>query len=616
MKRGKSQLLFRFLPSMVFDSKNCILKIDKWDCQEIIDINKTRVVQQIHKNLRPFIINGNAKGFPSVPDVKEYAILEPKKVEARVWPLTYVCNNNRCNAAFSFETYESNKITQKLKDFTCPRCKIGNLYQFDMIYFDSDGKLDYVKSPKEIRKDDSAILMKNGKNPKNWRWKSSKNPSYELSLNTRNFDAPNQPIMYPRPFRTTAVMYPFSEEFININSKDEKIFHEHSDLAKLKIAEYLDLLDKYKILYEDLSNIKENTNDSTKLNTMVEDLKKKGLSDEIIENIKKSYEISHPSEFETKMKIIDELNSKVDFNSKNYLDIALECFDYLETINLEGSKSISEVVKEAQEEGRSNVYNIKMFPSKLGEIGIKNSYIVKDLSILTTTYGFTRKEIEPDKAVINSFQSTEDEPRIPIYGTKKNTEAIVFELDRMKILFWLKENGINIDLNKIKSDEDAKIWFLNNIQSNKISRFNEIDNTVNIETKMIYSLIHTISHSLLIQASFQSGYEKESLGEIILPSIPSVILYLKTANDFQLGGMHTLFENHIIPWVVEVKELIRRCIYDPVCKSKGGACHACLHISEGSCQHFNKDLGRHYLIGNKKTIGFWTPSFNKKYENK
>ncbi|RAQ94075.1 hypothetical protein A4R35_00925 [Thermogemmatispora tikiterensis] len=52
------------------------------------------------------------------------------------------------------------------------------------------------------------------------------------------------------------------------------------------------------------------------------------------------------------------------------------------------------------------------------------------------------------------------------------------------------------------------------------------------------------------------------------------------------------------------------CIDDPVCLEETGACHACMHISEMSCEYFNRNLHRKYLFGRlepdgREYIGYW-----------
>jgi len=141
--------------------------------------------------------------------------------------------------------------------------------------------------------------------------------------------------------------------------------------------------------------------------------------------------------------------------------------------------------------------------------------------------------------------------------------------------------------------------------------FGEID-AESFITKTIYKLLHSISHSLVITGSVECGLDKNSLAELIFPSIPAIIIYCSNVQE-QTGGMVTLFENNIYPWIDKTIEKVNSCIYDPVCMDYKSSCHACLQLSEFSCVHFNYDLGRDVLIGKttntQKLIGFWSREF-------
>jgi hypothetical protein len=610
MRRGKSQVLYRNLPTMLMDFQKCIVQITKWDCDEIRDINKTRVVHKIHKKLERY---PRKRGFPSSPNLDEYIVLEPRRIEARVRPLTFICNNSDCNAAFSFYLNSAYQVLRKFgRKFKCPRCKKGDLFQWDMIYFDDDGYIDFVAVPPRFMGKD-VYIMRTGKKPSNWRWVDRSNREDSISLNKRNNNTSH--MMYPKPFRISSAMYLVQEEFINISPTDEEIIFNDMNAAKVKIAEYLGILEEKNVSIHEMLKAKITTEQQLKTERTIQTMRDQGVADSVINKILQSLKNENPSENEKKLEILTEIEKNVQPENDDFIDLALDVFDYIETMKLPNIKEIKTVVKESREQKKSNIHIIKNFPDTFKRIGVKNAFIVRDLNILSTVYGYTRKYDNPSKAILRRFHTSEDEDdeqRIPIFGSKKSTEGIVLEFDRNMIIRWLLKNEIKIDKKLLTSNEkELKIWFINNIQTNFINSFTYIPDEANIVTRRIYTLIHTISHALLSQASFQCGYEKESLGEIILPTIPAVILYFKARSDYQLGGMYTLFENFVIPWIDDTERLVRSCIYDPVCKNTTGACHACLHLSEGSCEHFNKDLDRNLLTGNKKKniIGFWSNSF-------
>jgi hypothetical protein len=160
-----------------------------------------------------------------------------------------------------------------------------------------------------------------------------------------------------------------------------------------------------------------------------------------------------------------------------------------------------------------------------------------------------------------------------------------------------------------------KSWFLSNIHQDEIPVYDEISKDL-AKTQHVYTLIHTLSHVLVRKAAGLVGMDKDSLAEIIFPNIPAIAIYTNNAHDFQIGGMHTLFETGIIPWLDMAMESVETCLYDPVCISSDASCHACLHLSEISCMHFNRDLGRQFLIGRKnktgRMLGYWENEFQRR----
>jgi hypothetical protein len=100
-------------------------------------------------------------------------------------------------------------------------------------------------------------------------------------------------------------------------------------------------------------------------------------------------------------------------------------------------------------------------------------------------------------------------------------------------------------------------------------------------------------------ASNQCGLDSDSISEMLLPTVPAIVLYAKSTEHFALGGMFTLFKTRLDKWIREAKAHASRCIYDPACL-KGedeAACHACMHVSEFTCDFYNNALDRRMLVG-------------------
>ncbi len=142
-----------------------------------------------------------------------------------------------------------------------------------------------------------------------------------------------------------------------------------------------------------------------------------------------------------------------------------------------------------------------------------------------------------------------------------------------------------------------------------------------------FLLLHTISHLLIRQMSFECGYSVASLRERIYCSsyeegkeMAGIFIY--TANgdsEGTLGGLVRQGYPDCLPQVY--KKAIENssvCSNDPVCISTEdgqgrdvlnlAACHACTLIPETSCEEFNMFLDRGVVAGTfmNKSIGFYS----------
>ena len=149
----------------------------------------------------------------------------------------------------------------------------------------------------------------------------------------------------------------------------------------------------------------------------------------------------------------------------------------------------------------------------------------------------------------------------------------------------------------LNSEEEIKIWFLNNIKLSLIHPFSTIDETASKETYYVYRLIHSLSHLLIRAAADIGGLGKDSLSEYIFPGIPAVLIYCQNSQGFNLGSLFNTFEAYFDKWMNKAYSNAQKCIFDPICIERQKACTGCLFVNEVSCQHFNKDLDRALVVG-------------------
>lgn len=131
-------------------------------------------------------------------------------------------------------------------------------------------------------------------------------------------------------------------------------------------------------------------------------------------------------------------------------------------------------------------------------------------------------------------------------------------------------------------------------------------------------LLHTLSHLLIRQLSFECGYSSSSLSERIYCSeqMSGILIYTGSADsEGSLGGLVREGEPDRIYSIVRTA-LFRAewCSNDPICSEmpfqgmaglNRAACHACVLIGETSCESANVLLDRSLLFGRSGCAGYF-----------
>jgi len=128
-----------------------------------------------------------------------------------------------------------------------------------------------------------------------------------------------------------------------------------------------------------------------------------------------------------------------------------------------------------------------------------------------------------------------------------------------------------------------------------------------------YLLVHTLSHLLLRQVALECGYSSASIRERLYvgaPDEPTAGILLSTAasdSEGTLGGLVALGEARFLGRLLgQAFDDADTCSSDPLCAERlpespsdqlhAAACHACLFVSETSCEVGNRWLHRGVLV--------------------
>lgn len=609
MQRGKSQVLFRYLPECVIDHSDtqAIAKISAWNSISSESTNESRLASEILPRLERF---GRKRGYPQTPRASSFVFLEPSAIEAELFPLTFICNE--CGRAYSFDTIERFRNQFMRSRYQC-KCG-GGLRQLDLINYHICGKVSSLQVRGCPTHGFEYIVLQTGNSSRisNWRWRC-RICGAETGKVMGWCAECNQP-MDTAPFRKSQVFYPHSISLINTKGISSSESYDNSDILRLYLAQYLGIIsfEEY-IDYQDTARADSRQEEAERIR---QNMIQKGLPEELIKELIDTPQGSDRQQ--RRQEALREVENALTLDDEALIGSVSSLQSFQDAIALPGVKDVNGVLIEAQARDDPNFSRVSQFPSALKRAGIREAYVVNDLPVISAVFGYSRSTTNPGECVLRGFPPDTKYPdKTPIYVNPTETEGIVIVFDRWKILRWLQENGFISDIPNRSDERELKQWFLRNIKTGDIPIYDEIP-SVFIKTKLVYTLIHTISHVLLRNGAGLVGLDKDSLAEIIFPEVPAIAIYTNNAHDFQIGGMHTLFETGIIPWIDMAFESAETCLYDPVCISSEASCHACLHISEISCVHFNRDLGRHYLIGredeNGRLLGFWEHEFAKKVE--
>lgn len=141
-----------------------------------------------------------------------------------------------------------------------------------------------------------------------------------------------------------------------------------------------------------------------------------------------------------------------------------------------------------------------------------------------------------------------------------------------------------------------------------------------------FLMLHTLSHLLISQLSFECGYSIASLSERLYCSeeddgkkMAGIFIYTASGDsEGTLGGLVRQGRPDVFPKILE-KAIThaRTCSNDPVCIMSRGqgrdslnlaACYACALLPETCCEEKNMFLDRGVIVGTyeNRKIGFWS----------
>jgi hypothetical protein len=270
----------------------------------------------------------------------------------------------------------------------------------------------------------------------------------------------------------------------------------------------------------------------------------------------------------------------------------------------------------------------------LRRIGVDQIVLIRGLPICEFSFGFTRVSSTPiyyrefnGRSVpmpvrLNAFPELPNSRR-PVYVTQQRNEALYFKIDEGRVRRWLLANGIQ-DAN----DEPEKMLgaiYLEHYADfgSFLDAFKEREGRGRAPrslTAYIYLLLHSLSHQVMHALADISGLDRDGLGEHIFPADLSFVVYRKGMTP-DLGNISAMWRNYSHDFLLRLlDQRLLRCGSGSLCDTRGGACPACIMVSEVTCLGGNQLLSRSALKGgpapnwepqgSSPLVGFFEPSLS------
>lgn len=248
--------------------------------------------------------------------------------------------------------------------------------------------------------------------------------------------------------------------------------------------------------------------------------------------------------------------------------------------------------------------------SLLKKLGVERLVLLRGLPICDFSFGYSRvssgpvytRELNGTKTPmpvrLMAFDALPVEgSKRPIYVTRQQNEALYFKLDEIRVRDWLRRNGVpdvpddHLGRAFLEQYEDFG-QFLENFKDRE-GRQGEVRTL----PSYVYLLLHTLSHQFMHALADTSGVDRDGIGEHIFPADLAFTIYRKGMTP-DLGNISAMWRNSsqsFLRRAIDPRQL--RCGSGALCDVRGGACPACVMVSEVSCMASNLLLSRAALQG-------------------
>lgn len=616
MRRGKQQIMHRFLPGKTFDFERVatIARVQSIRGTPKTEFNLSIVLRKIAAEAMAWDVDKR----PALRDdilrnPGSFILLDPIEVHAELFPKIFRCKT--CGQIVNYETQEN--LSPR-----CPNCRNMSLAQLRFIKVHRCGEIQPLTPPYCSRCKTSkhmALDMRNSERLTNFRWVCRNRgcntrlqlfagscPSCQWNeVNLRNMD-----IEVHRAGRT---YYPHTTVLLNLPNRDLDAFLNVGGWEFIAAAKFLGLPE---VANRSLADFKPVSVSGASTESAG------GLSGSEVETLTQLLsrgEIT-PEQLAQEMQSLHQRRTQEQqsISSVGIAQTVVRCTGVQRATWEQAGQEMLEAVMPLEANNNVNLYdkaeeaNYQPAITTARRLGLSRVTLLTDFPILTATYGFSRVDYTPNQCRLNPFPPQyEHQGKYPIFVDQVQADALLLSLNPQRLCAWLERNGFPPTLPTGTDFEITQHAYFVQLFTD-ISLYETLDRT-RAQARMVFGLLHTLSHLCVRQATLLCGLDATSLSEYILPRALTFAVYSNHRSGATIGALTALFEQTLSEWLSSIRDT-QRCVYDPVCYDREGSCHACTHLAETSCRFFNLNLGRAFLFGGSDQhlgeieVGYFDPS--------
>ncbi|HEY9671441.1 MAG TPA: DUF1998 domain-containing protein [Waterburya sp.] len=613
MTRGKQQVLFNYLPGRTFDFEGGIIsRVSNIRGLQRNDLSVGVLLRRVAEDARAW----PPEARPALEDrvlnePSRFVLLEPKNVEAELFPKVFWCQNRNCGRVFDYSN------SDHLPGQNCRVCRTGKLVQLRFVKIHRCGELQPLSPPFCQRCNTSnhmALDTRGSERISNFRW-ICRNPqcNKRLSLFSGTCRACQWPgddrmrNMSIEVHRAGRTFYAHTATLLNIPDRELNRFLSlpESEWSAIAAAKFLGMPE---VVNRSLSDFSPSTAGQQSASDT-------GLSGADLDNLfrrQTSGELTAEQMVAEMQALRQQRQQEQQQNSSAAIAQQLEQRTgvRLATWQQAGQEMLEAVMPLESGQPRNlfdqppNTPAIRTAQQIAQRMGLSRLALVTDFPMIVATYGYSRAESaprrnpqDPVQCRLNPFPAQRDyDGKLPIYVDEVRADALLLSLNPDRVHTWLELNGFQPQNLPRGSDTNLsrRAYFVQLFDDASLLRQTlDVDRS---QARMVFGLLHTLSHLCVRQAALLCGLDRTSLSEYLLPRTLSFAIYCNHRFGATIGALTALFEQSLSEWLNAVRDA-RRCVYDPVCREREASCHACTHLAETSCRFFNLNLGRSFLFG-------------------